>query len=74
MEFIRTIMALPFGGYSFDNQTRTLQKCSLGAGFEAEFQRFRYNTAQLANLKDNRRNATASRTAFTDFNNALGQG
>jgi mannitol-specific phosphotransferase system IIBC component len=72
MEFIRTIMALPHGGYSIDNQGRTLQKSSLGAGFEAELQRFRDNTAQLANLQDNRSNAPPTGAALTNFNHALG--
>jgi mannitol-specific phosphotransferase system IIBC component len=74
VKFVRTIVALPLGGYLFDNQTRTLQKSSPGAGFETEFQRFRNNTAQLADLQDNRRNAPATGAALTDFNHTLGQG
>jgi hypothetical protein len=72
VKFIRTIVALPPGGYSFDYQTRALQKGSLGAGFEAELQCFRDNTAQLADLQDNRRNAPPPGAALTDFNHALG--
>jgi hypothetical protein len=72
VEFIRTIVALPPGGYSFDNQTRALQQGSLGTGFEAELQRFRDHTAQLANQQNNRGNAPAPSAALTDFNYALG--